>query len=411
MRPLTSRLPLGTARGVALIEAMVALLIMAFGMVALAGLQSNMRRGADLAKQRGEAIRLAQQQMEQLRNYSVLTLPANPAADVQDYASIATVATNANAGDTNSNAAFALTRTVTDVADTPLKAVNVTVRWNDRANGAQFVIIDSYINGADPSLSGSLGVTPDSTPLRRPAERQASIPVEAHDLGNKRSALVPGPTATVAWIFNNLTGLIIGRCTVPMGTASAALTKEFAADTANCSYNMSGYLLSGYVRFSLTATPSADHPASYALPNFEMVIIQADTPPTPASGPTPTTPPAPSYQCFDNAPVDASFLLPYVSYYCVVFPNTDATPSWSGKLNISGIALGSGEHKICRYSADYDGDTNISNAEHPLNYYTVTGPLPRQNFLVINADASCPIGNAPNPIAGIFSNTRTVLHQ
>ena len=49
--------------GVTLIEAMVALLIMAFGMVALVGLQSNLRRSADLAKQRGEAIRIAQQQL------------------------------------------------------------------------------------------------------------------------------------------------------------------------------------------------------------------------------------------------------------------------------------------------------------------------------------------------------------
>ncbi|MDN3920556.1 type IV pilus modification PilV family protein [Roseateles violae] len=400
-------------RGVALIEALVALLIMAFGMIALAGLQGNMRRSADLAKQRGEAIRLAQQEMEQLRAYSVLTLPSTPPAGMKAYADIITADVVPDAGDPDSNATFALTRTVTDLVGSPLKAVNVQVNWRDRANDLQFVIIDSFITGADPRLSGALGIAPDGTPLRRPGDRHTTIPVEAKDLGNRRSALVPSPLATVAWIFNNLTGAIIGRCTVPMGTASSSLTAaSTGADVAACSYNMSGFLLSGHVRFSFGDTPSAEQPASYALPNFDMEIVQADAPPTPASGPAPARPDAPSYQCFDNAPVDAAFLQASVAYYCIVFPNTDATPNWSGKLNISGIPLtGELRYKICRYSADYDGDTLITNLEHPLNYYGVTGALPRQNFLVISASANCPDGHRVDPAAGLFSDTKTVLHQ
>lgn len=397
-----------TKLGVALIEAMVALVIMAFGMLALAGLQGNMRRGADLAKQRGEAIRLAQADMERLRSFSVLG-PENPPAGVQSYAQIQSI-TLTDAGLADSNASFTLTRTVTEWPEPALqKAVRVEVSWDDRAGGPQSVIVDSFIARVDPSLSGSLGVAPESAPLRRPAGRNAGIPLGAKDLGNKTSVFVPGPTATVAWVFNNLTGAITGRCTVAMGTLSSALT---ASDVLDCSNNTFGYLLSGFVRFSFAASPSAEQPASPALAKFKLLIAEADALlPTSASAPAPPPVPAPAHQCFDNAPADASFLQPFVSYYCIVFPNTDSTPKWSGKLLIADIPLGSGERKICRYSADYDGDKKISNAEHPLNYRAVTGALTRQNFLVINASANCPAGQAADPSAGRFSNSATVQHQ
>lgn len=48
------------SRGVSLVEALVALLVMSFGMVALVGILSNLRRSEDLARQRGEAQRIAQ---------------------------------------------------------------------------------------------------------------------------------------------------------------------------------------------------------------------------------------------------------------------------------------------------------------------------------------------------------------
>ena len=63
----------GAQRGVTLIEALVALMVMAFGMVALVGLMSNLRRSTDVAKQRSEAMRLAQAELASpARNYSVL---------------------------------------------------------------------------------------------------------------------------------------------------------------------------------------------------------------------------------------------------------------------------------------------------------------------------------------------------
>ena len=56
--------------GFTLLEALIALLVMSFGMMALAGMQLSLSRSGDVAKQRTEAVRLAQQQMEVLRSYA-----------------------------------------------------------------------------------------------------------------------------------------------------------------------------------------------------------------------------------------------------------------------------------------------------------------------------------------------------
>ena len=61
--------PRSTARGFTLIEALIALLVLSFGMLAIAGFQVTLTRNSDLAKQRTEATRLAQQKVESLRSY------------------------------------------------------------------------------------------------------------------------------------------------------------------------------------------------------------------------------------------------------------------------------------------------------------------------------------------------------
>ncbi|WP_310383710.1 hypothetical protein [Roseateles sp.] len=388
--------------GIALIEAMVALLIMAFGMLALVGLQGNLRRSADLSKQRGEAIRLAQKEMESLRAYSVLTHadPANPVAGVLAFADISTQATNEDAGDPNSNAVFSLTRQVTPwpQAQSQQTAVRVTVGWFDRAKDAQFVLVDSFISRADPGLSASLTLAPASLTVHRPAGRESAIPLSAHDLGNDTSVLVPSSNDGVAWVFNNLTGVIQGKCTVTAGTQSSALT---ATDVAACSNNTWGYLLSGFVRFSFSSPPDANQPSGVALA-LDAGLVKG------------SAPDAPDHECYDNSGQVAPALGTVVSYFCIVYPNNAVPRVWSGRLELSGIPLAlnaPSPRNICRYTADYDGNGSVSNAEHPAEYVNVSTALTRQNFLVINASETCPVGHAVNPADGYFSNTATVLHQ
>lgn len=401
-----------SVRGVTLIEALVAMLIMAFGMVALVGIQSTMRRGADLAKQRGEALRIAQQEIERARGYWMLSTPAGAPAGTVDYAGLTTQAANSAAGDADSNATFTLTRTVTDWSDASaeqpqaqagLKALRVEVSWVDRANETQRVELNTFIAKADPALSGSMMVPPVSSPTRRPGEREASIPVQAKDLGNKTSVFVPSPTATVAWVFNNLTGVITGRCTVAMGTTSNSLSLQ---DVESCSNNTVGYLLSGTIRFSNSLRPDPANPEGFALP-LDVVITNSRL-----SGAI-AAPTADQQQCFDDAPTSPSSTMPFVSYNCFIAPNEGTPRIWSGRAELSGIELtGANARKVCRYSADYDGNGSISNAEHPENYNAVSYSLARQNFLVINASVSrCPSGAAINPANGVFVNSNTELQQ
>lgn len=400
---MSQRNSLKHQRGVTLVEALVAMVIMAFGMIALVGLLGQMRRTADVAKQRGEAVRIAQREIEQLRDYSVIALPANPAAGVQAYDSIVTPAqVNASAGAAESNATFALQRTVTPWLDASgtlatAKQVSVLVTWLDRANDLQTVQLHSVITRADPGLGGALSVAPVSSPVRRPSEREASIPVAAKDLGDKTSAFKPLAGGTLAWLFNNLTGAIIGRCTVPMGTPTAALLLE---NLTTCDRTTSALLLSGYVRFSLGTAPDADAPSSTALPLDMTMAVTVGAALTP------------NFECYDDAPAIAGLgTQTAVSYYCAVYPDNSTKPSWSGSLVVSGITLGSGGYNICRYSADYDGNKAISNAEHPLKYAGVTAALTNQNFLVVRGSANCPAGHSVDPSRGLFSNTATVLHQ
>jgi hypothetical protein len=282
-----------------------------------------------------------------------------------------------------------------------MKALTVQVSWLDRANEIQQVELNTFIAKADPALAGSLSVPAVSSPTRRPGERDASIPVQAKDLGNKTSVFVPGPTATVAWVFNNLTGVITGRCTVAAGTASSSLTLQ---DVESCSNTTVGYLLSGTIRFSNNLRPDPANPEGFALP-LDVVITNSRLAGAIAA---PTV-----QQCFDDAPTSPSSTMPFVSYNCFIEPNNGTPRIWSGRAELSGIELtGANARKVCRYSADYDGNGSISNAEHPENYNAVSSSLARQNFLVINDSVSrCPTGAAVDPANGVFVNSNTELQQ
>lgn len=389
-------------RGVTLIEALVSLLVMAFGMVALIGLQGTMRNSADLARQRTEAVRLAQQEMETLRAYSLLQTSGNGGNLNRAYAQIVSTSTRANAGDDIGNASYDLTRTVTPTADGLGVAVAVQVVWQDRFGQQQQIQLDSVITRSDPRLAGALSVPPDGTPLRRPADRHPTIPPEARDLGDGRSLLKPPSLASgVAWIFDNKSGLIIQLCS-GLSASSTTETLSQADVEAQCSGSVNAMLLAGYVRFSTGETPDPELPLSPALPlNLGLVAVSDKLP-------------APTHECFDNAPPIADPTRTQgVRYYCIVYPNVGRTPpSWDGRLNILELPLsGPGAYRVCRYSADYNEDKSISNAEHPLNYLKVEGSLVQQNFLVVAGARRCPAGYPLDPGQGHFFNSATVEQQ
>lgn len=440
LRLMARARPSHRPRGVTLIEALVALMVMSFGMIALVGLMSNLRRSSDLAKQRGEAMRLAQSELEMLRSFSVLTSTVpNVVSFDEGIASQTRVVTPAD-----SNTSYTVVRGVEEIKagdDVIAKSVRVMVTWTDRtgesgsadqAGAPQSVTLDTLISRTDPAFVGAVGIQPPPGGIRQPAGRHPTIPVVAKDLGNQRSVFRPSPLSADVWVFNNITGVIVGKCSIPAGTPVSTLTP---ADLESCNNDTVGYLLSGTIRFA-----SGSVPVNPAAPNGYALRLDLDITggsyllPLLGPGGVPVkdangdvvmqsyTVTPPSYQCFNDSPTSTPSSQPFVNYYCIAYPSSSSPAVWSGKLVLTGFTIGTtaSEHRVCRYSADYNGNGSafitsasqaIDNFEHPEVYVNVAGSLVRQNFLVIPGDQSCPTAPAVNPAGGVFVDYSTVQLQ
>ena len=60
------------SQGVSLFEALVALAVMAFGILGIVGLQMSLRQNADVSKQRAEAVRIALEITDQIEKNAAL---------------------------------------------------------------------------------------------------------------------------------------------------------------------------------------------------------------------------------------------------------------------------------------------------------------------------------------------------
>jgi type II secretory pathway pseudopilin PulG len=385
-----------TQHGVTLIEALVALVVMSFGMVALVGLLSNLRYSADLGKQRSEAMRLAQQELETLRTFSSLNNSQTQTPGVTDYdTNIATLVEPETIRLVNGNATFLLDRQVTPLvqgsAEPRGKTLRVTVSWVDRANTPQRLVLDSVISRTDPVFSVALGVTPPTEGIRQPDKRHPVVPPGAKDLGNGSSAFRPSSSGATVWVLNNVTGVVTGKCDVDAETLLDASSVE------SCKNNTTGYLVSGVIRFSKLSRPDPSAPEANALPYPLSVYLDLKPSQLKNSAGTALLPggddyPTPNHHCFSDAPQAMTADQKLVNYYCIVFPNSQR--NWWGQVLLTGLDIGTGasQYKVCRYSADSNGNSKIDNEEHPESYSTVSYSLTRQNFLVIPGKAadSCP---------------------
>ena len=146
-------------RGFALLEALIAAVLVAAGAIALIWLQGELRFNADAARQRTEAARLAQADIERLRGFVTIEADVGSTAwseiadDVLDVTPAA------------SPTRYTLTRIVQTNAALSMKTVEVTLRWSDRRGQAQQLSLDTLIVGHDPALAGALS-------LPRPALQQ-----------------------------------------------------------------------------------------------------------------------------------------------------------------------------------------------------------------------------------------------
>lgn len=407
-----------SSRGVSLIEAVVALAVMGFGMLGIAAMQSSLRQNSDVARQRAEAVRLASEAIEVMRSYSVMATASGKTAyaDIFDTAGVPPTQLNLPSTINGVNAVFTRKVKVRDTAAQNRKTVEVLVQWQDRADtgGAsvmQEVRLSTEVHGSPPQLAASLIVPGSGTATQRPAGRHASIPPAATLNADGTSTLPVAPS--LSWKFNNTTGFIQAIC------------------NPTCGPFVNGRLLSGYISF---ATGSSDPGAAGAeLPPDNALAAFTTTPPT--AGITlqqimPGVPPSPPPQCYLEPLPGAPAATRVVAYYCVVFVEFGTSPkySWSGRSELN---LGAGAplaasiadssasaYRVCRYTSERsqaavgNGSPVLRNSDHPYNYVAVSENLVNQNFLVIRAGNGtlafdCPDDDAATPLV----NGRTWHHQ
>lgn len=372
-------------RGVSLVEAVVALAVMAFGMVGIVALQASMRQNADIAKQRSEAVRIAQDAIEKARAFTALSTTAGRAA----YSEI----NDASDTVTGVNADYTRTITATNHGSGRTKTLKVQVAWNDRAGNAQAVQLETAVTGSVPELASTIFLPPfaaEGSWFRLPRARHGSIPPGAVDEGDGTSTFSPPGAGTLRWRFSNSTGLITHVCD--------SLTLSCIPMTAR--------LLAGLVNFATgLAQPTAAEAENPPGPAFPVEVEVVTTAPTSSV-----------VSCFEQT---GSVV---VAYFCAV--PADALASWSGRSRIVGLPLvgaiadaaPAASFKVCRYTPVRGSHptvgSGITNEEHPLDYAGVTKSLTNQHFLVIRAgDGSTPFECPADDSATPLINSNTWHHQ
>ena len=387
-------------RGITLIEALIAFLVLAIGMLAIARVQTHLRLSAEVARQRSEAVRLAQEDVETLRAFTVL-VAAPGAPGTHSFEAIASTSRTVDASSGYAtNTSYRVTRQVTAAGTLMAKNLLVTVSWNDPAGNPQQIALGSLVAGVAPVFSGALGLARSASPSRGPFGRSIRIPLTAKDLLDGRSAFKPVGAGSVAFVFDNRSGLLIGRCAaVSSITPTSALT---ATALGACDTHV-GHLLSGVVRFTSSPLPNAaqsnDAPLAFTV---AMTMTGGSDAVAPVCSVEPVTGPASDR---------------FAAYHCAVYPS--AGEQWSGRANLvpNGWAIGTNaaDKRVCRVSTDLDASGTIdAKIEHRASYTGVAASLPNQNFLVVAGTVACPIGQAVR-VAGnnsdVYVDLSTAQHQ
>ncbi len=132
--------------GISIIGAMIAMLILAIGIIGLIQLQSVVIRNKAIAAQHSEAIVLAENKIAEFRNFSKIPVTSGSTAYDDIVSGTSSVTRNA--------VSYTLSWTVTEVVNPPHKVVSVSVTWTDSTNENRTVTLSSQISPVDPVTSG-----------------------------------------------------------------------------------------------------------------------------------------------------------------------------------------------------------------------------------------------------------------
>jgi Tfp pilus assembly protein PilV len=376
-------------RGFSIIEALIAGLVLSFGSLALIGVQVALTRNGDVAKQRSEATRLAQEKMEQLRAYaSELTLTGvssyaamgagNDAITAHDYG---------NSTTTQYNTAFNRAWTISGAGTDVHREVSVVVTWFDRrpdldSNGQpilQSVRLSSVVARTNYSKVGLIMANAGGPGMISVRQRHTNVPYPAIDIGNDKSTYQwPGTTAW--YVFDNNTADVNYICTTqPTNGANPA-------SNPNCTQILA-YVLAGYV---------SSAPSNGATDNIDTVLSGwqiTDCALTGASNVVVPTPPVPclvqnvvtaTSTINPNCPYLVSNITPtssqlqglkfYKCYAKLIQVPLNSTAGWTGRLGF--LTAPANNQRICRFNHNVvDVTTGIYGGVHESlnneNYYAL----------------------------------------
>lgn len=366
-------------RGISLIEALVAMAIMAFGMLGVLGLHSTLRANADLSKQRSEATRLAQEKIEDWRSFSVL--PVTPG--VKSYANIAATGTVEELTNFVSNTSYTRTSTVTESSPPGHKTLVVDVSWEDRAGTTQNVRLFSVVAQVSPALAATMVASPAGAGgTREPEGRRRGIPPQAKNFGDGTSGFVPPGGTGVGWRFDNVSGLITTVCSAL--APSVDNSSILATDFASCPTTQKYQLIWGFIRFDLTNPPTDTslRGANDDVPGtVQAEVIQT----APAALPAPTC-----LHSYADASLNSVAPFKVAAFFCPVPVISTSTPAfaWSGTLQIrpTSMPVASPLSAAGTYATDAaTANRKVCRLRAASTYANVTEPLGNQNLLVIRA--------------------------
>ena len=383
-------------RGFTILEVLIALVVMAFGILAVAGMQLMLSRNSDVAKQRSEATRLAQERMERLRAFDGI------GSGTIDWNNLPVAAETFNA---NTNATFKVTAALGGTTADAMRSAAVTVRWLDRAANSsdtsadadgfsynQEVVLSSVISKTDPERVGFVtNPLPLNQPLKRVKNRNINLPIPAIDLGNGRSSTQVD--ANYAIVYSNTTGGVVRICNPNQANATAAQINALL-DAGSCT-TVTGYIVAGYLGRS---SSSIAWPTGINYSN----ITRTD----PMSGQ------AIRCQYTDALDQNSGTAISNYKYYLCIVPLTnpgDGTAArWSGTLRFGGVTTSS-NYVVCRYQ--YTQTSLDSNERNIQPYSSVSKSIDEQNYWISSQNSASYCANTSDGSLNLSGVSQGVEHQ
>jgi hypothetical protein len=164
--------------GFALLEALIALLLISIGLLAVSKLQTLSLLGSGEGRARTEAANISQERLEELRNL----------LQKGDFTALA----GGTATVPGSNASYTLTWTVTPDASLEQHLVQMSTTWTDTRTGTQRLDLNSLVAWDDPGAQSRLAVntsksliSPTGEALRGPVPLPENLPHVANLDGTK----------------------------------------------------------------------------------------------------------------------------------------------------------------------------------------------------------------------------------